>query len=172
MKAWKPLPLLRYLGIASVLIVTAFTQMSCESSIDQYNKNGYASKFGVMAQGNDGVYRVFAETTLIHRRVDPTYVHGFEVKRKDKQRFMGFFEIRFPEPITITPEIEKAYHVFEGGQLIRSQSKIHWTTYSSPFWFSEDDPLGTYQMTIYIDGDAYRSVEYEVVKFGYDEIEF
>lgn len=125
----------------------------------------YSSKFGVMAPGPGGKFRVYAETTYIHRNVDPEYVHGFEVSRKDQQRFMGYFEIRFPAPITITPELEKAYTVMEGGKFIRSNSEIHWEVYSSPFWFSEDDPLGEYELTIYIDGDKYRTVKYQVVPF-------
>lgn len=128
-------------------------------------KSAYTSKFGVMTPGPAGKYRVYAETTYIHKNVDPDYVHGFEVNRKDQTRFMGYFEIRFPEPITISPELEKAYTVMEGGKFIRSASEIHWRTFSSPFWFSEDDPLGQYELTIFIDGELYRSVKYDVVPF-------
>ncbi|MBK1876522.1 hypothetical protein [Pelagicoccus mobilis] len=139
------------------------------SSLDAKSKNKkfkqYNSKFGVMAPGPGGKYRVYAETNYIYRNVDKEYVHGFEVARKDLQRFMGHFEIRFPEPITITPELEKAYTVMEGGKFIRSQSEIHWEVYSSPFWFSPDDPLGNYELKIFIDGELYRTVVYEVVPF-------
>ncbi|MDQ8182474.1 hypothetical protein [Pelagicoccus sp. SDUM812005] len=128
-------------------------------------KSDYTSKFGVMSPGPGGKFRVYAETTYIYRNVDQEYVHGFEVARKDQQRFMGYFEIRFPEPITVTPELEKAYTVMEGGKFIRSTADIHWEVYSSPFWFSEDDPLGTYELTIYIDGEHYRTIKYEVVPF-------
>ncbi|WP_309024686.1 hypothetical protein [Pelagicoccus sp. SDUM812002] len=128
-------------------------------------KSEYASKFGVMAPGPGGKYRVYAETTYIYRNTDQEYVHGFEVSRKDQQRFMGYFEIRFPEPIKITPDLEKAYTVMEGGRFIRSNSEIHWEVYSSPFWFSPDDPLGQYELTIYIDGEVYRTVNYDVVPF-------
>ncbi len=124
-----------------------------------------------MARGPDGVFRVYAETTRIHRQVDETYVHGFEVKRKDGSHFMGAFEIRFPKPIKVTPEVEIAYEVSEGGRVIRSPGKLVWGIYSSTFWFSEDDPMGRYQMTIYIDGDAYRTIEYDVVLLD-SEIEF
>lgn len=128
-------------------------------------KSEYASKFGVMSPGPSGAFRVYAETTYIYRNVDKEYVHGFEVTRKDQQRFMGYFEIRFPEPIRVTPELEKAFTVMEGGKFIRSNSEIHWKIYSSPFWFSEDDPLGQYELTIYIDGEVYRTVKYDVVPF-------
>ncbi len=128
-------------------------------------KSEYTSKFGVMAPGPGGKFRVYAETTYIYRNVDKEYVHGFEVSRKDQQRFMGYFEIRFPEPIHVTPEIEKAYTVLEGGKLIRSTSDIYWEVYSGPFWFSEDDPLGEYELSIYIDGEFYRSIKYDVVPF-------
>lgn len=125
----------------------------------------YLSKFGVMAPGADGNYRVYAETTYIHRNTDQGYVHGFEVVRKDQQRFLGYFEIRFPSPIELSPELEKAYTVMEGGKFIRSESQIYWGIYTSPFWFSKGDPLGDYEMTIYLDGDVYRTIKYQVVPF-------
>ncbi|EDY83272.1 hypothetical protein VDG1235_2897 [Verrucomicrobiia bacterium DG1235] len=128
-------------------------------------KSAYISKFGVMSPGPGNKYRVYAETTYIHKNVDKEYVHGFEVLRKDQQRFMGYFEVRFPEPITVTPEMERAYTVMEGGRLIRSANEIHWEVYSSPFWFSEDDPLGDYEVKIFIDGELYRTVQYQVVPF-------
>lgn len=136
-----------------------------EAEAKKKKKSDYVSKFGVMAPGPSGKYRVYVETTYIHRNVDENYAHGFEVIRKDGQRFMGYFEIRFPEPITVSRELEKAYTVLEGGKLIRSPSEIHWEIYSSPFWFSEDDPLGKYEMKIFIDGDLYRTIVYDVVPF-------
>ncbi len=135
-------------------------------------KKDYKSRFGVMGLGPDGKYHVFAETTQIHRLVDETYVHGFEVVRKDGSRFMGGFEVRFPEPIKVTPEIEKAFTVKEGGRVLQSLSEIRWGTYSAPFWFSEDDPLGTYSITIFIDGQEYRTIQYEVMPFGDEPITF
>lgn len=154
-------------------LLAALTLMlaGCASTATKYSKEGYASRFGVMAPGSDGKFHVYAETNQIHRHVDQNYVHGFEVVRKDQLRFMGHFQIRFPEPIEITPEIEKAYDVSEGGRVIRSQPEIHWGLYSAPFWFSEDDPLGIYELTIFLDGEPYRTIEYEVVPFGND-VEF
>jgi len=148
------------LGVVCVLGVSTLEAKPKNKKFKQYN-----SKFGVMAPGPGGKYRVYAETTYIYRNIDKEYVHGFEVSRKDQQRFMGHFEIRFPEPITITPELEKAYTVMEGGKFIRSQSDIYWEVYSSPFWFSEDDPLGEYELTIFIDGEKYRTVKYQVAPF-------
>ena len=159
--------------LSAFLAATLLALVGCESSSIQYNKEGYASQFGVMGQGPDGKYHVFAETTEIHRHVDPTYVHGFEVVRKDRSRFMGHYRIRFPEPIEITPEIQQNYKVSEGGRVIESLPEIQWGLYSSPFWFSEGDPLGTYELTIFLDGDPYRTIHYEVIPFGNEEeIEF
>ncbi len=123
-------------------------------------------KFGVMGPGPGGKMQVHAETTQIHRHVDPTYAHGFEVTRRDGGRFMGYFEVRFPEPIEVTPELESAFTVLERGKLIRSEAEIHWGTYSAPFWFSESDPLGSYELSVYIDGELYRTVQYDVHPFG------
>lgn len=160
-----------WLGFAFCIVL--FCVGGCENTTSYQNpelafnlkKKDYVSKFGVMGPGPGGKFRVYAETTYIYKNLDKDYVHGFEVVRKDKQRLMGYFEIRFPEPITITPELEKAYTVMEGGKFIRSQSEVHWEVFSSPFWFSEDDPLGKYELTIYVDGEKYRTIEYDVVPF-------
>lgn len=135
-------------------------------------KKHYTSGFGVMGLAPDGKYRVFAETTQIHRLVEQSYVHGFEVVRKDGLRFMGHFEVRFPAPITVTPELEKAFTVKEGGLVIQSPSELHWGVFSSPFWFSDDDPLGTYTLKVYIDGELYRTFKYDVIPFGDEKVEF
>lgn len=153
------------LAVAALAVGLVFAGPQCEAKSRKGKKSEYVSKFGVMAPGEGGKFRVYAETTYIYRNVDKEYAHGFEVVRKDGQRFMGHFEIRFPAPITVTPELEKAYTVLEGGKFIRSNSEIYWGLYTSPFWFSEDDPIGTYEMTIYIDGELYREIDYEVVPF-------
>lgn len=173
MKPARRIPRVGRIVLVSVFWGLLFLLGGCETSTGYQNpelafnlkKKEYASKFGVMGPGPGGNYRVYAETTYIYKNLDKDYAHGFEVVRKDKQRFMGYFEIRFPEPITITPELERAYTVLEGGRFIRSQSEVHWEVFSSPFWFSEDDPLGDYELTIYIDGEKYRTIQYEVVPF-------
>lgn len=157
-----------------LLALAIFLLVGCESTSNkEYDKEGFKAKFGVMVPNKEtGKFHIYAETTLIHRDVSPRYVHGFEVWRRDRQRFLVHFEIRFPEPITISEEIEKAYTVSEGGRVIRSEPSMEWAHYSAPFWFSEDDPLGTYSLTVFIDGDPYRTFEYEVVPFGVGEEEF
>ncbi|MBC2605396.1 hypothetical protein [Pelagicoccus albus] len=149
----------RFLFVALVLI------FSGPSGFGKSKKSAYTSKFGVMTPGPSGNYRVYAETTYIYKNVDRDYAHGFEIIRKDGQRFMAQYEIRFPEPISISPELEKAYTVLEGGKLIRSSSEMHWEIFSSPFWFSEDDPIGVYELKIFLDGELYRTINYDVVPF-------
>jgi len=127
-------------------------------------KKEYLSKFGAMAPSPEGLYRVFAESTFIYKEIGETHAHGFEVIRKDRDPFMGGFEIRFPSPIKVTPELERAFTVLEGGLVIRSESKLRHGIYTSPFWFSEDDPTGTYELTIFIDSEEYRRIDYDVLE--------
>ena len=154
----------------AALCLTFFALLfsGCETTSNGHSKNGYVSRFGVMSLGDDGKYHVFAETTQIHRLVDQNYVHGFEVARKGGSRFLGHFVVHFPEPIKITPDVEKAYTVRDGGRTLESPEEIYWGLYSSPFWFSADDPLGPYSIDVYIDGELYRTFSYEVVPFGND----
>ena len=154
-------------ALLSALLVAPFLLLSsgCESSSVQYNKEGYASKFGVMAPAQGGTYRVYAETTQIHMHPVQDYVHGFEVIRRDGTQFIGYCEISFPEPIKVSPEMEKAYTVLDGGRRIRSEGKVFWGLWTSPFWFSEGDPIGPYELKIFIDGDLYRTVKYDVIPF-------
>ena len=163
---------LRRLAVLTFLVVVA-AKSSFDVAAAQSNKRfrGYSSKFGVMAPDPNGKFRVYVETTEVHRLADQKYVHGFEVTRRDGLRFMGQYEVRFPEPIRVTPELEKSHTVLEGGRLIRSNSEIHWGLFSGPFWFSPDDPLGEYELKLFIDGDLYRTINYNVVPFG-NQVEF
>lgn len=137
-------------------------------------RSPYEIKFGVMSMGQDRKFHVIVETTEIHRLVDPTYVHGFEIFRKDGGRFIASYSIRFPEPIEITPELEKAFLVKEGGRVLEKTGEIYWGFCGMPFFFSEGDPLGKYELTVFIDGEKARVFEYHVAPFGYqdDPVEF
>lgn len=137
-------------------------------------RSPYEIQFGVMSMGQDRKYHVIVETTQIHRLVDPSYAHGFHVYRKDGQRFIASYAIRFPEAIKITPEIEQAFLVKEGGRVLEKTGEIFWGFCGVPFFFSEGDPLGKYELTVFVDGELERTFTYDVVPFGYedDPVEF
>ena len=142
----------------------------CSSTQSAYEADGYRILFGVMSHGLDNRYHVYAETTQIHRLADRLYAHGFEVARRDGNRFLANYEIRFPEPMkTIPEEMRKTHNIKEGGRVIESLPQLYMGIYAQPFFFSPDDPLGTYQLTVYVDNEVARVINYDVIPFGKEE---
>lgn len=126
-------------------------------------KNAYHFKFGLMAQGGQGESVVYLETNQIEKIADPSYLHGFSIKRKDGNQFYIYYVIRFPEPLQDLPEgIEKYYTVLDGGRALRSKEEFVWELNRS-FVFSESDPVGVYQLEVYVDAELYRKIDYDVL---------
>jgi len=126
-------------------------------------KNAYHFKFGLMAQGGQGESVVYLETNQIEKIADPAYLHGFSIKRKDGNQFYIYYVIRFPEPLQDLPEgIEKYYTVLDGGRALRSKEEFVWELNRS-FVFSESDPVGVYQLEVYVDAELYRKIDYDVL---------
>ncbi len=127
-------------------------------------KGPYELKFGLMMMGGDGKPMVYTETRYVEKHIDPSYVHGFSVARRDRGQFMAYYKVRFPAPLKeITDSMRQYYTITENGRVIESPEKMHRAVYTEHFSFSESDPTGTYIMEIYIDGDLYKKIEYEVL---------
>jgi hypothetical protein len=108
-------------------------------------------------------YVVYLETNQIEKIADPAYLHGFSIKRKDGNQFYLYYVIRFPEPLQDLPKgIEKYYTVLDGGRALRSKEEFVWEL-SRSFVFSESDPVGVYQLEVYVDAELYRKIDYDVL---------
>ena len=126
-------------------------------------KDAYKFRFGLMTMNGQGQTSVYLETTEIEKHADPSYSHGFEITRKNESQFFYYFRIRFPEPLkNISPAVYDHYKVLENGQVFESQEKFVWRAQES-FVFDKSDPVGRYQLEVYIDGELYRKVDYNVV---------
>ena len=74
-----------------------------------------------MARGGQGQSVVYLETNQIEKIADPSYFHGFSIKRKDGNQFYIYYIIRFPEPLKDLPEgIENYYSILDGGRVLQS----------------------------------------------------
>ena len=125
-------------------------------------KDPYIFRFGLMLQNSQGKAVVYLETTEIEKQVDPSYLHGFTIVRKDGSQFFIYYKVRFPKPLENLPEgIEKYYDILEGGSVLQSKEELVWES-SPSFTFEKSDPEGAYQMEIYIDGDLYHKIDYNV----------
>lgn len=125
-------------------------------------KDPYEFRFGLMTVNGQGQSSVYLETTEIEKHADPSYAHGFTIKRKNGSQFFYYFRVRFPEPLkNIPPAVYDHYKVLENGRIFESQEKFVWQAMES-FVFDKADPVGLYQLEIYIDGELYRKVDYNV----------
>lgn len=126
-------------------------------------KDAYHFKFGLMSRGGQGQSVVYLETNQVEKIADPAYLHGFSIKRKDGNQFYIYYIVRFPEPLQDLPEgIEKYYTVLDGGRALQSNEEFVWEL-SRSFVFSESDPVGLYQLEVYVDAELYRKIDYDVL---------
>ena len=126
-------------------------------------RDAYKFKFGLMGRGGQGQSVVYLETTQIEKIADPSYFHGFSIERKDGNQFYIYYIVRFPEPLKDLPEgIEKHYSVLNGGRALQSNEEFVWEL-SRSFVFSESDPVGQYQLEVYVDAELYRKIDYDVL---------
>ena len=71
--------------------------------------------------------------------------------------------VRFPEPLKDLPEgIENYYSVLDGGRVLQSNEEFVWEL-SRSFVFSDSDPVGQYQLEVYVDAELYRKINYDVL---------
>ncbi len=135
-------------------------------------KGKYDLRFGLMLPQSDGFVSVFQETYSIERIVQSNYLHGFDLKKRGGGRFMVSYSVRFPEPLKIPEDFAPKDGKFsEGGRVYTTDGKFVWDRYFEAFSFSDTDPFGRYELSIFIDGKLYRKIEYDVEK-PLSDIEF
>jgi len=72
---------------------------------------------------------------------------------------------RFPEPLAEAEQGLAPSGAFsEGGRVYTSQEDMVWDIGFNVFYFSESDPLGPYELSIFIDGALYETIRYEVIE--------
>ena len=150
-------------GIVSMLFA------GCETTSGGGSGTGiigsYDLRFGVMLPSSAGPPAVVQEATEVERIVDQGYAHGFTVRRKGGGRFMLSYAVRFPVPL---PEADQGLspsgRFSEGGRVYTSEEKMVWDIGYQAFFFSESDPLGIYELSIYIDGELYQMIPYNVIE--------
>jgi len=78
---------------------------------------------------------------------------------------MVSYSVRFPEPLAEAEQGLAPSGVFsEGGRVYTSQEDMVWDIGFNVFYFSESDPLGPYELSIFIDGSLYETIRYEVIE--------
>lgn len=118
-----------------------------------------------MLPSTAGPPTVVQETTEVERIVDRAYAHGFTVRRKGGGRFMLSYSVRFPEPLMEADQgLAPSGRFSEGGRVYTSEEKMVWDIGFHVFFFSESDPLGVYELSIYIDGELYQTIPYDVIE--------
>ena len=152
------------LGIVSCLIAGCDTTSSGGSGTGIIGS--YDLRFGIMLPSSAGPPTVVQEANEVERIVDQAYAHGFTVRRKGGGRFMLSYAVRFPEPLQEADNegLVSSGRFSEGGRVYTSEGKMVWDIGFQVFFFSESDPLGMYELSIYIDGELYQTIPYDVIE--------
>lgn len=159
--------LLRF-SLVRNLLFAIVCAMACQSLLA---KGKYDFAFGLLLPQADGFWVVSTETYSIEKIVHASYLHGFTVNRRKGGRFMVSYSIRFPEPLDTGGVEPKTGAFSEGGRVYTSDGKFVWDRCFEAFAFSETDPLGDYELKVFIDGKLYREIKYSVEK-PLSDIEF
>lgn len=157
-----------------VLLVGVFGIVSglftgCETTSSGGNGSGiigsYDLRFGIMLPSTAGPPTVVQEANEVERIVDQAYAHGFTVRRKGGGRFLLSYSVRFPEPLAEADQgLAPSGRFTEGGRVYTSEENMVWDIGFQVFFFSETDPIGVYELSIYIDGELYQTIPYNVIE--------
>lgn len=120
----------------------------------------YDFSFGILGQRPDKTRFVSEETTLIPRRLKET---GFRFGYTINERSGGTFIVQTiftppSRPKTVTGTLQQA------GNSVVSAETTHQGTAAKSFSFSEGDPLGDWQLEVWLDGKADRVVKFRVIE--------
>jgi len=122
----------------------------------------------MMAMDMNGRPYVTRETTQVERIVDPNYVHGFSIERRGGGRFFLSYSVRFPQPIAEAEQgLAPTGSFTEGGRVYTSAGELTWDIGQQVFLFSETDPIGLYELSIFVDGELYQKIDYDVSKSSF-----
>lgn len=147
--------------VRSFFFLSLAVALLCVPSVRAEGK--YKVKFGLMSQNANGQSFVFQETRNVQHRVDPNYFHGFTVQRKGGGQFMVSYSIRFPEPLE-NVGLSDVGRWSEGGTVYTSLDRIVWDSSHDSFLFSDGDPIGTYELSVFVDGKLNEKIQYFVEK--------
>ena len=162
-------------GFRKILALLIFAALVPAISTDAFakKKGPYDLKFGMVALGPNNEAVVFSETRHVEKYTDPSHLHGFTVTRRDGGQFLAYYKVRFPEPLKkISDGMRKYFTITENGRAFQSPEGFHRGRYAEHFRFDESDPVGMYEMEIYIDGELYKKIEYEVISMESEELPF
>ena len=126
-----------------------------------WGKSRPTYKFGILAEGRDGYWRLETETTRIPRRYKASgFRFGIEFTNWDRAPLQWYEVVHLPsETKTATGNLSLAEpKVLRTKPQSSDQERI-----TDDFWFDEGDPLGRHRLELVVNGTQVFAVDFDVV---------
>lgn len=126
---------------------------------------GYQIRFGTLRSDKGKEYPFEKETAVLVRRTkEPALVFGFEITPPDGAAYTYCFFLRPPAPLKqVGGDLKK---VEAKGPLLAvtsGEETVSGGKFTYPLWFDADDPPGDWQIEIFVNGKAAKTVKFKVV---------
>ena len=126
-----------------------------------WSKSSPTYRFGILAEGPDGDWRLATETTRIARRYKASgFRFGIEFTNWDRAPLEWYELVHLPaEATTATGNLSRAEpKVLRTGTQSSDEERI-----TDDFWFDEGDPLGPHRLELVVNGVRVFAIDFEVV---------
>lgn len=123
-------------------------------------------RFGLMELDESGEYYVSTETThipLYPSEYDPEFRFGYTLEFLDGRIFSSYFILSLPAPPKVIGGSLLEATRSADGRALTAMPMFYQERTVEAFAFNESDPLGRWQIDIYVDDVLLRSIRFTVV---------
>jgi hypothetical protein len=126
----------------------------------------FCLKFGLMEPDEFGEYEIRTETTHIPMRPsesDPAFRFGYTLEYADDRTFSSYFRLALSAPPKIIGGGLAEAEISNDRRVLTSAPVVYQGRVAEAFALNESDPLGKWQIDIYVNDALLRSIPFTVV---------
>jgi hypothetical protein len=127
----------------------------------------FCLKFGLMEPDEFGEYEVRTETTHIPlhpSEAEPEFRFGYTLEYADDRTFSSYFRLSLSAPPKIISGSLAEAEISNDRRVITSAPVVYQGRIAEAFAFNESDPLGKWQIDVYVNDALLRSIQFMVLK--------
>ena len=137
----------------------------CGRAVEVEAPAGYQIRFGTLRSDKGEEYPFDKEATVLVRKTkEPALVFGFEITPPDNAAYSYCFFLKPPAPVKqVGGDLKK---VEAKGPLLAvtsGEETVPGGKFTYPLWFDADDPLGEWQIEIFVNGKTVKTFKFKVV---------